>query len=344
MRKVLLFTLEYPPDTGGIATYLGTLHDGLTDCTVLRPQFWRWWPRWLPAVWQGAQIIQEKKIQVVTVSHVLPMGIVAFFCRLITGVPYIIFFHGLDLLRASKNPWKRMLVRIVVRFSETVVANSEYTARLLRDSISPRSLEVITPCISVLPKEDFELAKTGLVLLSVARLVPRKNHALVIEALDELREEFPTVRYVVIGEGPYRANLEELVRIKNLTERVDFLGNVSDSVREEWYRKADIFVLPTWSRGDDVEGFGIVFLEAASYGMPVVSGRGGGVDEVVENGVTGISVDPASKEELVAAIRQLLRDAELRKQLGEAGRSQVKSKFLCDDRKRMIQELYGRKQ
>ncbi len=164
-------------------------------------------------------------------------------------------------------------------------------------------------------------------LLSVGRLELRKGHDTALDALSQLRRQGHRLRYAIVGDGPERPRLETQVRDLGLGDAVVFAGAVSGEDLPAWYAAADIFVLPTRSDGVGFEGFGIVFLEAAAAGLPVVAGRGGGVPEAVEDGVTGTLVSGLDASELASALDELCRSPERRRQLGRAGRERVVASF-----------------
>jgi phosphatidylinositol alpha-1,6-mannosyltransferase len=161
------------------------------------------------------------------------------------------------------------------------------------------------------------------VVLTVGRRVERPGHDLVIRALTALEEQ--SVRYVIAGTGPEEGRLRRLVEALGVRDRVLFTGHVPDEDLPGLYAACDVFVMPSRALGarDGIEGFGTVFLEAGACAKPVIGGWSGGVSEAVEDGVTGLLVDPHDPEALAEALRRLLRDPELRRRMGEAGRTRA---------------------
>jgi phosphatidylinositol alpha-1,6-mannosyltransferase len=158
-------------------------------------------------------------------------------------------------------------------------------------------------------------------LLTVARLEDDyKGHDVVLEALTTVSERVPDVRWVVIGDGSLRPRLEQLAADYGVREHVCFLGDVSDEERDHWYRSAHVFVMPSRLPPDGGgEGFGIVYLEAAAHGLPVVAGNVAGARDAVVHGETGLLVDPTDHLAVAAAVTRLLRDPVERVRLGERG-------------------------
>jgi phosphatidylinositol alpha-1,6-mannosyltransferase len=161
------------------------------------------------------------------------------------------------------------------------------------------------------------------VFLSVARLVGRKGVDRVVRALAALQAPDPAPHLVVVGDGPERERLLALVGSLGLQQRVHFAGAVASDELPRWYNLADAFVLPTRSARPDVEGFGIVYLEASACGKPVIGARGSGVEDAILDGETGLLIDPEQPESLPNAMRALLQDRTRASALGHNGRLHV---------------------
>jgi glycosyltransferase involved in cell wall biosynthesis len=162
-----------------------------------------------------------------------------------------------------------------------------------------------------------------IVVLTVGRLHPRKGQLVTLRALQMLPVELRSrIEYWVVG-GRNKGNYEERLRSVAAADtalNVRFFGNIPDEELAAVYERSDIFALTSINHGDSVEGFGLVYLEAAAHGLPIVAHRVGGVSEAVRDGVTGILVTPDRPAELAAAFEKLIHDSDLRTQLGEAGR------------------------
>ena len=165
------------------------------------------------------------------------------------------------------------------------------------------------------------------VLLTVGRLQRRKGHDLAIEAMTRVRSEVPGVKYLIVGDGDERPRLEALVDTLGLRDTVTFVGTVKAGDLPACYGAADVFVHPNRVDNGDVEGFGIVFLEAAAAGLPVIGGNSGGVPEAIDVGRSGVLVSGTDVGELADAIVTLARDGERRRRMGEAGCRFVATKF-----------------
>lgn len=251
----------------------------------------------------------------------------------------IIYAHGNEILAAAKSSWDKP--RAALLAASCVVANSHYTEGLLKSiGLPAERIRVVHPgCDPDLfrPVRLDHDVRTRLtrgrpsdrLLLSVGNLVERKGHDTAIRALSLLPNVAGDVLYLIAGDGPYRAALEQLAVSLGVAERVVFLGRVAKSDLPLLYSMADVFIMVSRERPDqcDVEGFGIVFVEAAACGTPSIGGRSGGIEDAVVDGVTGVLVDPLDAAAVARSIGTLLSDRELTGRLGDAARRRAVSEF-----------------
>jgi phosphatidylinositol alpha-1,6-mannosyltransferase len=163
----------------------------------------------------------------------------------------------------------------------------------------------------------------GELVVCLGRLVPRKGQDVLIEALALLSAEFPSLHLALIGEGRMQTRLYDRAQRRGVGDRVHLTGALVDSAVQEWLQAADLFASPCRSRwgGMEVEGFGIVFAEAALCGLPVIAGRSGGAPEAVIEGETGMVVDGRSAGQVAAALAYILRQSPTeRRAMGAKGR------------------------
>lgn len=209
-----------------------------------------------------------------------------------------------------------------VRDANAVIAVSRYTRQLVEDAGGdPRSIHLIHPGVA---RPDFPIHARDArpTLLTVARLTERnKGHDVVLRALPRVLERVPDLRWVVLGGGPLQPGLEALAREVGVAGCVDFLGAVTDAARDEWFDRAHAFVLVSRPRpsGGGGEGFGIVYLEAAAHGLPVVAANVGGALDAVDDGRTGLLVDPTDADAVADAVCALLTDRARAQEMGRAG-------------------------
>lgn len=240
----------------------------------------------------------------------------------------VLTFHGSEILKFARSPWRRRLARQLIHRATRVTTLTNYTQELLlthfpeasgKLSLTPGALRTD---LIVLPPKPAPL--TGkIIVLTVGRLHPRKGQLLTLEALQMLAPEVRArVEYWIVGgqsKNNYEATLRQTAgRRPDLTVR--FLGNLPDDELSEVYDRADIFAMTSVNHGHSIEGFGLVYLEASAHGLPVVAHDVGGVSEAVVDGVTGLLIPPYRPAQLAAAFEQLVFDATLRQRLGDAGR------------------------
>jgi phosphatidyl-myo-inositol dimannoside synthase len=163
-------------------------------------------------------------------------------------------------------------------------------------------------------------------ILTIARIEERyKGHDVMVRALALVLAKVPDAQWVVIGDGSLRPSLEQLARSYGVSDSIRFLGAVSDDQRNAWLARAQLLAMPSRLPAGEFagEGFGIVYLEAAAYGKPVVAGNVGGAIDAVLDGETGLLVDPLDPLAVAEAITRLLQDDELARRLGGAGQARA---------------------
>ena len=247
--------------------------------------------------------------------------------------------HGRELLLnvpARHGAWAGQAFAAVrgalVRSVDHWFPVSEYTASLLEEQGVPRPRITAVPngvdCqrrhpVDPAPWRSRHGLPQGPLLLTLARLVPRKGIDTVLEALVRIRAAVPDVRYAIAGSGSDRPRLEAMAAKLGVTEAVTFLGRVPEQDLNACLSAADVFVMPARSEPPDVEGFGLVFLEANACARPVVGARDGGVVDAIEPGVTGELVPPGDPAALSEVLIELLHDADRAKAMGATGRQRV---------------------
>jgi phosphatidylinositol alpha-1,6-mannosyltransferase len=270
---------------------------------------------------------------IVHCARPIPEGVSALMMRAASGRPFVVWTHGEDLACALTSREHAFLVRRVYQRAAAVIANSRHTAAMVGAlGIPESSIHVVYPGVDpdrFAPTVDGSdmrrrLAPDGsALLLSVGRLQRRKGHDLAIAALGALGEAARTVKYVIVGDGDERARLEALAVEHGVRERVHFAGEVPAGDLPSYYAACDVFLMPNRLEGADVEGFGIVFLEAAASERPAIGGRSGGVAEAIAEGETGLLVGGTDPAELAHAIKQLVESPVLRRRMGATGRQRA---------------------
>jgi len=299
------------------------------------------WPRWWPLVTICHQL--KRDASCLFVSHLLPVGTAAMISKWFGGPRYVILCHGLDIRLSLESSWKKFLARTVLRFASAIVANSKMTADEVKKNFG-MTATVITPAVFDRPFPSHEDARKRLgieegehVILAGGRLVERKGFARLLEAGKHLPPS-DKIRIVIFGRGPEEASLVELA--KSVPHRVQFIGQISDEHVNEWYAAANVFCLPILEDTKDLEGFGIVFLEAALAGLPVVAGRAGGTSEAVVDHQTGYLVDALQTKDIARALMLLLGDKARQQAFGEAGRHRALTDFCWEDRWESFKKIF----
>ncbi len=334
--KTLLITIDYLPSTGGVARYLEGFKKKY-GCDILAPQYseekegiirkmllWPLPPKWLPLLFWG--LFYARNYDEIVVSHILPAGYVALLAR----KPYTVILHGLDIVNASKNRWKRYWAKKILNRAERIVVNSKATGELLRKLLGDLyNYDIEYPRISPLdkPQKDLRVEFPGKkIILSLGRLVARKGQAKILRLMPRILQAVPEAIFVIAGGGPERANLKSQILNYKLENHVFLLGKVKETELPDLYSACDVFVVPSLPSKDNWEGFGMVCLEAAYFSKPVVVTNVGGLPEAIEDGKTGYVAQ--DDEELLEKIILLLKDEELAGKMGEAGKERVIQKFL----------------
>jgi len=254
----------------------------------------------------------------------------------IGGWPYLIYAHGTETLRISKDKRLSPFFSKSFRAAAAVLVNSRYTADILeKGHRTPRELmEIIHPGVdfkhfAAPPAEGFldelrrhyRISPDAKVLFIVGRVIPLKGFDTVLRALPRVLEEFPETVLLLGGDGFYLPRIREMINELSLTDAVRLLGKIPDDELAACYHLADLYVMP--SRDDppgSFEGFGIVFMEAGAAGTPQIGGRSGGIPNAVRDGETGLLCDPWDPQDLAEKILHLWRDPDLLKKLGEGAR------------------------
>jgi phosphatidylinositol alpha-1,6-mannosyltransferase len=284
------------------------------------------------------RICRRDGIDQIHCGKVLPEGFVALLMKWFAGIPYVLYCHGEEITTTSESRRYRILVPLVYRSANAVIANAANTRRLLEKiGVAPEKIHVIRPSV---PIDEFRQAKAqgesirhkhglsrGPMLLTVGRLQKRKGHDTVIRAMSRILASFPEATYVITGTGEERENLENLAETLGVADRVIFAGLVPDEELAGYYGACDLFLMPNRDVGGDFEGFGIVFLEAAAAQKPVIGGRSGGAVEAVVHGTTGLLVDGNRAEDVADAVRRLLSEPETARRMGEAGFRRARDEF-----------------
>jgi len=238
--------------------------------------------------------------------------------------------------------------------AKKIFAVSNYTKKLLvKEGIEEEKIVVIpngTDPLRFRPDIDYKdiVEKLNLhgkkIILSISRLVKRKNLGTVIELMPEILNEIPNAVYIIGGSGPMMENWKKLAKEKGVEDKVIFTGYISDKDLPKYYAMCDVFVMPSIELDNEgeVEGFGIAFLEANACGKPVIGGKSGGMSDAIIEGETGLLVNPHNKEEIKEKIIEVLKNPSLAESLGRKGRERIERELSWQKvAQRIVKEMIG---
>ncbi len=360
--KVLMLTQDFPPADGGIAIFVQHICQELRRnniCVEVLAQDVEW-----AAAFDAAQsyaihrysgrgrlssmapivntVFQALRghADMLFLGHILSTyGLGAWLLWRIFHVPYVLLVHGFDLvvyLRQSRVD--NLASSLILKNATLIFANREYTKSVILERIGDTEGKVTV----VIPGVDPDMFKPGLdtsaikqkygigddrVILTVGRLVPKKNHDHVLMALPEVLQKIPDLKYMIVGEGPEKARLERVVRQLEIQKQVIFTGIVEHTALPPYYCLCDVFIMPSCVADDNFESFGIVFAEASACGKPVIGSKTGGISDAVVDGVTGLLVEPDDPKEIAQALIRLLTDGQFALTLGKNGRARVENEL-----------------
>jgi len=364
--RLLLFTTQFPPDVGGVETMSWQLCRQFqaqgADVTVLAPDLAG------AAEFDAGQNLRIKRFSlgeskttfakskqkrnliqilrhciddwrpdVILCTEWDPCGYLASLAAR-RRVPYFLIAHGMELMQIPRSfparQSKVLLRRQTFKNARRIFAVSSFTReRVLalgvpgeKVSVIPNGVEVSNGSMSAGNQRN----GSKRILTTVSRLVPRKGHDAVLRAMPLILEQIPNVVYRIVGSGPERDRLQALTGALQLQSNVEFYGEVGDDERERLLGECDIFLLPTRETPTDFEGLGIAVLEAMQNGKPVIVTRAGGVPELVDEGRTGIVVEPDNHQALAQAILDLLKSPARAREMGANARSMVEERYRWD--------------
>jgi phosphatidylinositol alpha-1,6-mannosyltransferase len=292
---------------------------------------------------RAAGLLREHGCTSVWFGAAAPLGLLAPALRRAGAQRLVATTHGHEAGWAQL-PAARQLLRRVGESTDTITYLGEYTRSRIAAALSPEAAGRMVRLPPGVDEKTFHpgsggdavRARLGLtdrpVVVCVSRLVPRKGQDTLIRAMPRILAGEPEAVLLIVGDGPYEKELRGLAHETGVADSVRFTGAVPWSELPAHYGAGDVFAMPCRTRrgGLDVEGLGIVYLEASATGLPVVAGDSGGAPDAVLDGETGWVVRGGSAEDTADRIVALLGDAELRRRMGERGREWVEEKWRWD--------------
>src|ERR1700761_183088 len=377
MSRVLLVTNDFPPRPGGIQSYLGEFvgrlaADGSHSVTVYAPQ-WKGadgfdekaeaagyrvvrHPGTLmlpgPAVdARMRRLIADQGVDTVWFGAAAPLALLAQRARGAGARRVVASTHGHEV-GWSMLPVARSVLRRIGDDTDVVTFVSRYTRSRFAPAFGPKaSLEYLPSGVDT---DRFRPDPTGRdelrdryglgerpTVVCLSRLVPRKGQDMLIKALPSIRRRVDGAALVVVGGGPYLDTLRGLAERSGVADHITFTGGVPFAELPAYHAMADVFAMPCRTRGAgmDVEGLGIVFLEASASGVPVIAGRSGGAPETVQHNKTGLVVDGRSVNQIADAVTEMLAAPDRAATMGAAGRDWATSQWRWDALAARLSEL-----
>jgi phosphatidylinositol alpha-1,6-mannosyltransferase len=365
MGRTLVITNDFPPRPGGIQTFGYEIvrrfepdsvtvltsdwegaaeFDAAQDFKVIRANTKTLLPS-KSTLAMAREIVVSENITRVLFGAAAPLGLLAAPLRKL-GVKNIVGMTQGHETGWAMTPGTKQALRKIGNDTDYLTYISEYTHKKIAKALSPEAasrMRRIVPGVNVTEfsptNSSFgnqlraELGWTDRpVIVCVSRLMARKGQDELIRALPEVHETSPMASLIIVGEGPYRKDLESLVKKFGLEEFVHLTGKVSQGELSKWYAAGDIFAMPCRTRmgGWDVEGLGIVFLEGSATGLPVIAGDSGGAIDAVLDGETGYLVNGTNTSEIAQRISYLISNPDVAKRMGEAGRNWVSQEWTWD--------------
>lgn len=355
--NILIISFEFPPDPGGMGEYAFQAANNLSrnhkvtalvafnklplknyENFILNQNFTIEWLKGYngKTSFLIRKIIKIRKICVQdNINLILVVspnaGIISYIFNKIYNIPYFMVGHGSEFLPA--NPRRDFLIKLYYNNCNLILANSNFTIGLIsKYSINNKNITLLFPGgddtlfdLSLYPKRVYS---SKIILLSVGALSVRKGHKYVIEAVNELKNDFPDLEYWIIGQGSEKQKLKEYIKEKKLKDIVKLIGFVKRTELPEYYAKANLLILNSNSKDKtQVEGFGIVLIEAHLMKLPVIGAINSGMVDAIIEGENGELVDSEDISDIRKVIKSFLKDPHKMKLYGENGYMRAKQEF-----------------
>ena len=359
MEKILCITNDFGPRTGGIETFVIGLIERLPKNTVIvytnaQDKSEEYDQRWrddfgvevirdkarilLPTpgvAYCISALVKDRAIKTAFFGAAAPLALLTPTLRRAGVKKVVALTHGHEVWWSKIWPFT-WAIKSIARNVDHLTYLGEFTRKAISRVISDSaraSMVKIAPGIDTdhfAPVDSTDVKKSlGLtekkVIVSVGRLVHRKGQDVLITAMPEILREIPDAHLLLIGEGPYRQYLESQVKKLQIDSHVSFIGRISYADLPRYICLGEVFAMPARSRlaGLEVEGLGIVYLEASACGLPVIAGNSGGAPDAVREGVTGVVVDGRDRQTVAQSITELLAAPERARTMGLAGRAWI---------------------
>ncbi len=270
--------------------------------------------------WKSVEYLSNLNTKIIVLAH----G---------TEIPKQYWNYMLGHLRFKKN-------RIISSYgnADKIIANSNYTKELMHVSlkIDYNKISVIHPGIDIydgfISKSDEQRIENLIkdrspILTTLARVEERKGHSYVLNAVAELKKEFPDILYLIAGQGPYLSKVKSQVKELGIEREIFFLGWITEPEKSVVLKNSDVFIMTPKIVGESVEGFGMAFIDAAFHGLPSIGTKSGGIEDAIIHLKTGILCNPEDQKNITSNIKKILSDNELRETIGINGKKRAENLF-----------------
>ena len=295
-----------------------------------------------------SKIMRRFHPDIILAGELIPTGPVAALIAH-SRCPFVLITHAEAPATLARTRLQSRVARWVCGRAKAIIVSSEIAKANLIELLGahPDKILVLTPGVgeehldpAFLANPCSDLSRPPR-LLSVGRLVRRKNHLEVLASLPRILEQFPSLEYTIAGSGPLEDEMKNAVKKMGLEKNVRFLGDINSATLMQEYARSDCFILPNVDdpNSGDTEGFGIVFLEASAHGLPVIGGRTGGTTEAILDEQTGLRIDGNNREAIASAILGILANPPVAQKYGREGRHYVETQMRWPDRAERLKTL-----
>jgi len=364
--RILCITNDFGPRAGGIETFVIGLIERLPFGSVIvytsaQDESHDYDQRWLTEY--GVEVVRDKakillptpgvaycvnalvrdrKITTVFFGAAAPLGLLSRGLRRAGVTNIVALTHGHEVWWSKVWPFT-LAMKSISRQVNHLTYLGEFTRRAIAQSVTEQAAAAMVKIAPGIDTDHFSPVdasdlrnELGLaqkkVIVSVGRLVHRKGQDVLIEAMPTILQSIPDAHILMIGQGPYRSYLENRVKSLGIQESITFIGRIGYQELPRYLCVGDLFVMPSRSRlaGLEVEGLGIVYLEASACGLPVIAGNSGGAPDAVLTSETGLVVDGTNAADVSAAVIELLKDPMRSKEMGIRGRDWIIQEWRWD--------------
>ncbi len=280
-------------------------------------------------------LIATHDIKVIHSHWLIPQGIIGAICKTLFGTRHIISVHGSDINYVASSRFLRFFFEFIVQNTDIITTNSTYTkSRVLQinDTVSNKThvipMGVDTEKFNAYGRDSLETYfDADCIILTAGRLISIKGINYLIQSMPQILQRFPKAKLVICGDGPEKGNLQRLAEALNISERILFTGYISHDEMIQYYKSADVFILPSIEIDGYKEGLGMVIIEAMACGTPVIGTNIGGITDIIKDEYNGLLIAERSPDDIAKKAVKILSNREYAEQLKQNALVTVNSKY-----------------